>query len=58
VKDVMDEVVVSVDPETTIEESKELMNSYSIDYLPIIENDKLIGIFTKKDLKRVIKKQT
>jgi len=57
VEDVMVDVIISIDPETTIETSKEIMNKCSIDCLPILENGELIGIFTKKDLNRVLKKQ-
>lgn len=58
VKDVMEDIALSVSPETTIEEVKEIMKNLSIDCLPILENEELIGIFTKNDLKSVIKKQT
>ncbi len=57
VNNVMKTAVIRVDPETTIEKSKEIMSNYNIDCLPIIENEELIGIFTKNDLKRIMKKQ-
>lgn len=52
---VMKKVPIRVDPEMTIEESKEIMKNYGIDCLPIIENEELIGLFTKSDLNRIIK---
>ncbi len=55
VNNVMKTAVIRVVPETTIEEAKEIMSNYSIDCLPIIENEELIGIFTKNDLKRIMK---
>ena len=53
----MEFAIIKADPEFTIEMSKELMELNDIDYLPVIENEELIGVFTKKDLSRVIKKQ-
>ena len=53
----MHSVAVCVDPETTIDKSKEIMEVNKIDCLPIIENEELIGIFTRKDLESVIQKQ-
>jgi len=57
VKEVMEFAIITADPEFTIEMSKELMELNDIDYLPVIENEELIGVFTKKDLSSVIKKQ-
>lgn len=56
VKEVMETSIITADPELAIHKSKELMKLHKIDYLPVIENEELIGIFTKKDLNRVIKK--
>jgi CBS domain-containing protein len=55
VNNIMKKAVIRVDPDTTIEESSEIMKTYGIDCLPIIENEELIGIFTKSDLKRIMK---
>ena len=54
---VMIKCSVKVDPETTIEDAKTIMKRHQIDCLPIIENEELIGIFTKNDLNRVIEKK-
>ena len=54
-KDIMIKKVISVDPETFIEDAKEIMIKNDIGCLPIIDGDELIGIFTKSDLKRLDK---
>ncbi len=54
-KDVMSKVIVNIDPETTIEEAKKIMQALDIDYLPIIDDEEMIGIFTQKDLNKIIK---
>lgn len=50
VKDVMKKTVISVEPETTVTEAKELMNKNNISKLPVIKGGKLVGIITKNDL--------
>ena len=50
VKDVMKKNVISVEPETTVTEAKELMNKNNISKLPVIKGGKLAGIITKNDL--------
>lgn len=50
VKDVMKKTVISVEPETTVTEAKELMNKKNISKLPVISKGKLVGIITKNDL--------
>ena len=55
VNTIMKKAVIRVAPETTIEESNEIMKTQDIDCLPIVENEELIGIFTKNDLKRIMK---
>ncbi len=57
VKDVMEPILISADPELSIDKSREIMKVNKIDYLPVIEDDELIGIFTTKDLYRATKKQ-
>lgn len=42
--------VISVEPETTVTEAKELMNKNNISKLPVIKGGKLAGIITKNDL--------
>lgn len=57
-KEVMEDVKIKVGPNTTIETVQNIMEFHKIDFLPIIENEELIGIFTKNDLKRVLEKKT
>ncbi len=49
-KDIMTKEVITVDPETSVEEATELMSQYNVSGLPVLENDKLVGIVTEKDL--------
>lgn len=48
--DIMTKEVITVDPETSVEEAAELMSQYNVSGLPVLENGKLIGIVTEKDL--------
>ena len=52
-KDIMVKNVVTLDSENTIREAKDLMKSKKIGCLPIVENDELIGMFTKNDLNKI-----
>ena len=56
-KQIMKKVTIKVDPETTIEHAQSIMKSLKINYLPVIEDEELIGIFTKSDLNRVLDKK-
>ena len=57
VNDVMGEVKIKVDPETTLEQAKSIMKENKIACIPIVENEELIGIFTKHDLERIEEKK-
>lgn len=50
IKDVMRTSVITVTPETTVTEAKELMTKNNISKLPVLDHDKLVGIITKNDL--------
>lgn len=50
VKDVMAKEVVTVRPETTIEEAAVLMREHSIAGLPVMEGDRLVGIVTETNI--------
>ncbi len=54
VRDVMVEKVVSVTPEHTIPQCLALMHGQSFRHLPVIENGKLIGVLSIRDLLREI----
>ena len=50
VKEIMTERVVCVQPKNTVEECMALMTDKRIRHLPVIENDKLIGVLSIGDL--------
>ncbi|MCB0459830.1 MAG: CBS domain-containing protein [Flavobacteriaceae bacterium] len=54
-KDIMVKKVISVSPETIIEDAKNIMLANNIGCLPILEAGELIGIFTKNDLLKIEK---
>ena len=54
-KDIMVKKVISVSPETIIEDAKNIMLANNIGCLPILEAGELIGIFTKNDLLKIDK---
>ncbi len=49
-RDIMTRDVVTIPPETSVEEAAEIMSEHEISGLPVVENDKLLGIVTEKDL--------
>ncbi len=46
VKNWMIREVITISPEKTIEDALQLMKIHSIRHLPVVENDKLIGLVT------------
>lgn len=50
---VMDAVSVKISPETLLEKAEKLMQTLHKDYLPVTQNEELIGFLTAKDLERV-----
>jgi len=55
VKDIMVKKMITVDSETPLKEANQLMINNNIGCLPVIDNDDLIGIITKKDLETIFK---
>ncbi len=50
VKDVMTHDVITVNPETSVEEAARIINDNKIGGLPVVEKDVLVGIITESDL--------
>lgn len=50
VKDVMTCDVITVSPETSVEEATRIINDHKFGGLPVVEDDKLVGIITETDL--------
>ena len=50
VKDIMTEKVLYVKPERTLEECMALMTEKRIRHLPVLENERLIGVFSSGDV--------
>lgn len=55
--DVMTRDPVTISPEATLEEAATLMVERGISRLPVVENDKLVGIITKRDILRSISRE-
>lgn len=51
VKDWMIGNVVTVTPETTVPEAQRLMTEHDIRRLPVVDNDHLVGIVTRGDIR-------
>jgi acetoin utilization protein AcuB len=54
VKDAMKAPAVWTQPNTTAKQAAEIMLKYNVGALPIIENDKIIGIISRTDLLNTI----
>jgi len=54
VRDVMQENVVTAAPTTTVREAANLLRGRSIGCLPVLEDDRLVGIVTTSDLLELI----
>ncbi|ENN96603.1 putative signal transduction protein [Methanocaldococcus villosus KIN24-T80] len=50
IKDVADSKVITVKPTTSIKEVLELMEKEKISKLPVVDNNKIVGIITKEEL--------
>ena len=45
--------IIVIDPYVSLEESMKTMGKCNVRRLPVIENNKLIGIITQKDISRI-----
>ena len=50
VKDVMTDYVITIHPNNPIEKAVELMTANRIKKIPVLENDRLVGIITMSDI--------
>jgi len=50
VEEIMSKELITVTPEDTLEEAAEIMSSKKIKKLPVIEENKIVGIITASDL--------
>ncbi len=50
VRDVMTSEMVMIKPETTLQECAELMRKYRVRHLPVLENDRVIGMVSIRGL--------
>ncbi|HET7580343.1 MAG TPA: CBS domain-containing protein [Bacillales bacterium] len=48
--ELMSQNVVSVSPDQSLQEAASLMNQYNIGALPVVENGKLCGVITDRDI--------
>jgi acetoin utilization protein AcuB len=54
VSDVMQGAVLTITPKTTLPEALRLVQHRGIRHLPVVEDDKLVGIVSDRDLKRAM----
>ena len=57
VSEVMTSQMVLIQPETTLEECAELMRKYHVRHLPIIENERVVGIVSIRRLAEALLEQ-
>lgn len=54
ISDIMNRNVIAVSPFETIERAAEVMVEHNINRLPVLENDKLVGIVSKGDIVKAL----
>jgi CBS domain-containing protein len=54
VREIMTQDVITVHPDQTVDEVMELMTSKSIRHLPIVEDDRVIGVISIMDVVRAV----
>jgi predicted transcriptional regulator len=47
---IMSNIITSIDPNKEIQDAIQIMGNNEIKHLPVIENEKLVGIITSKDI--------
>lgn len=53
VRDIMSYNVITISSDTSIAESKRIMEAHRIQHLPVVDKGKLVGIITSRDLEHV-----
>lgn len=53
ISEVMSSPLITIDPEKTIWEASEIMKEKLIHKLPVIENDRIVGVITTSDIVRI-----
>lgn len=54
VREIMTQNVITVHPDQTVDEVMELMSGKSIRHLPVVENDRVIGVISIMDVVRAV----
>jgi len=54
IRDVMSKDFVWVPPETTLREAAQMMRDHDIGFLPVGENDRMVGVVTDRDIVRFV----
>jgi acetoin utilization protein AcuB len=54
VKDIMSRKVISIGPEETVEKAAVMMLEHKVTGLPVVDNDKVVGILSQGDVFRVL----
>lgn len=54
IKEVMTEHVITTAPEVTVKEAARIMIDKKIGCLPVVENEKLVGLLTETDILRLV----
>jgi CBS domain-containing protein len=54
VREIMTAAVITIHPDQTLDECMQLMSAKSIRHLPVVENEKVIGVVSVMDVMRAI----
>lgn len=54
VRDLMTEKMITVNPDTSMDQCMGLMNQYHIRHLPVIQDDKMVGMVSMRDVVDVL----
>jgi len=54
VRDLMTEQMITVTPETSVDQCMGLMDQYHIRHLPVIDNEKMVGMVSMRDVVEIL----